>query len=37
MDGGAGLWKILAWTGLLLAGALHVVDPLEPFVYPTNL
>ena len=22
-------WKIVAWTGLLLAGALYVVDPLE--------
>ena len=29
MDRGVDLWKILAWTALLLAGALYVVDPLE--------
>jgi hypothetical protein len=22
-------WKIVAWAGLLLAGALYMVDPLE--------
>jgi predicted transglutaminase-like cysteine proteinase len=31
MDRGVGFWKILAWKGLLLAGALYMVDPLEPF------
>jgi predicted transglutaminase-like cysteine proteinase len=33
MDRGVGFWKILAWTGLLLAGALCMVDPLEAFSY----
>jgi hypothetical protein len=33
MDRGVGFWKILAWTGILLAGALYVVDPLEPLAY----
>jgi hypothetical protein len=33
MDRGVGLWKILAWTGLLLAGALYMVEPLELFSY----
>jgi predicted transglutaminase-like cysteine proteinase len=26
---GIDFWKIVAWAGLLLAGALHTVDPLE--------
>jgi hypothetical protein len=30
-DRGVGLWKIVAWTGLLLAGALYMVEPLELF------
>ena len=30
---GVGFWKILAWTGILLAGALYAVDPLEPLAY----
>ena len=30
-DRGAGVWRILAWLGLLLAGALYVADPLELF------
>lgn len=36
MDRGVDFWKILAWTGPLLAGALYMfepldlVDPLEP-------
>jgi predicted transglutaminase-like cysteine proteinase len=30
---GVGFWKILAWTGLLLAGSLYMVDPLELFSY----
>jgi predicted transglutaminase-like cysteine proteinase len=30
---GVGFWKILAWTGLLLAGAHYMVDPLEMFSY----
>ena len=29
MRGGGGLWQILAWTCLLLASALYMVDPLE--------
>lgn len=33
LDRGVGFWKILAWTSLLLAGALCVVDPLEMFAY----
>jgi hypothetical protein len=33
MDRGVGFRKILAWTGLLLAGALYVVDPNELFSY----
>ena len=33
MDRGVGFWKIVAWRGLLLAGALYLVDPLEPFSY----
>jgi predicted transglutaminase-like cysteine proteinase len=33
VDGGVGFRKIVAWTGLLLAGALYMVDPLEPFSY----
>jgi predicted transglutaminase-like cysteine proteinase len=33
MDRGVGFWKIFAWKGLLLAGALYMVDPLEPFPY----
>jgi hypothetical protein len=28
-----GFWKIVAWTGLLLAGALYLVEPLELFSY----
>jgi hypothetical protein len=32
MDRGVGFWSI-AWKGLLLAGALYMVDPLEPFPY----
>jgi hypothetical protein len=35
-DRRVGLWKVLAWTDLLLAGALYVVGPLEPLVDPTN-
>ena len=31
---GLGLWKILAWAGLLLAGALYMVDPVELFASP---
>jgi hypothetical protein len=30
---GVGFWKIVVWTGLLLSGALYMVDPLEPFSY----
>jgi predicted transglutaminase-like cysteine proteinase len=30
---GPGLWRIVAWTGLLVAGALYMVDPLAPFSY----
>ena len=30
-DRGPGLWTIVAWAGLLLAGALYMVDPFEPF------
>jgi predicted transglutaminase-like cysteine proteinase len=30
---GPGLWRIVAWAGLLLAGALYMVDPLAPFSY----
>ena len=33
MDRGVGFWKIVAWRGLLLAGALYLVDPFEPFSY----
>jgi predicted transglutaminase-like cysteine proteinase len=33
MDRRVGFWRILAWTGLLLAGALYVVDPLEALSY----
>ena len=29
MDRGLDFWKIVAWAGLLLAGALYLVDPLE--------
>ena len=29
MDRGVEFWKIVAWAGLLLAGALYMVDPLE--------
>ena len=29
MDRGVDFWKILAWTGLLLGGALFTVDPIE--------
>jgi hypothetical protein len=36
MDRDVGLWKIRAWRGLLLAGALYVVYPLERLAYPTN-
>jgi predicted transglutaminase-like cysteine proteinase len=32
-DRGVGFWKIVAWTGLVLAGALYMVDPLEAFSY----
>jgi hypothetical protein len=28
-DRGVEFWKIVAWAGLLLAGALYMVDPLE--------
>jgi hypothetical protein len=31
MGRGAGFWKILAWAGLLLAGALYMVDPVKLF------
>jgi predicted transglutaminase-like cysteine proteinase len=34
IDRGAGFWKILAWAGLLLAGALYMVDPVELFASP---
>jgi hypothetical protein len=27
MDRGVDFWKIVAWAGLLLAGALYMVDP----------
>jgi hypothetical protein len=30
---GVGFWKIVAWTGLSLAGSLYMVDPLELFSY----
>jgi predicted transglutaminase-like cysteine proteinase len=30
---GVGFWNILAWTGLLLAGAVYMLDPFEPFAY----
>jgi predicted transglutaminase-like cysteine proteinase len=26
---GIGFWRIVAWTGLLLVGALYVIDPIE--------
>jgi hypothetical protein len=29
MHPGVDFWKIVAWAGLLLAGALYMVDPLE--------
>jgi hypothetical protein len=29
MKRGVEFWKIVTWAGLLLAGALHMVDPLE--------
>ena len=29
MHQGADVWKIVAWAGFLLAGALYMVDPLE--------
>ena len=29
MDRGVDFWKIVAWAGLLLAGALYMLDPLE--------
>ena len=29
MDRGVEFWKVVAWAGLLLAGALYMVDPLE--------
>ena len=32
MGRGVGFWKILAWTSLLLAGALYMVAPLQLFV-----
>ena len=28
-DRGVDFWKIVAWAGLLLAGALYMVDPLD--------
>jgi hypothetical protein len=28
-DRGVDFWKIVAWAGLLLAGALYMVDPVE--------
>ena len=31
MDRGVGFWKTLAWAGLLLAGAIYMVDPVELF------
>ena len=34
MDRGVGFWKTLAWAGLLLAGALYMVDPVELFASP---
>jgi len=34
IDRGGGFWKILAWAGLLLAGALYMVDPVELFASP---
>jgi hypothetical protein len=33
MDRPVGLSKIIRWAGLLLAGALYMVDPLELFSY----
>ena len=30
MDRGVGFWKIFGWTGLLLAAAVYMADPLEP-------
>jgi hypothetical protein len=33
MDRPIGLSKITTWAGLLLAGALYMVDPLELFSY----
>jgi predicted transglutaminase-like cysteine proteinase len=32
-DSGVGFCRIFAWTGLLLAGALYMVDTLEPLAY----
>jgi len=29
MDRGVDFWKVVAWVGLLLAGALYMIDPLE--------
>jgi len=29
MHRGVDFWKIAAWAGILLAGALYMVDPLE--------
>jgi hypothetical protein len=31
MERGVEFWKIVAWVGLLLVGALYMVDPLELF------
>jgi hypothetical protein len=33
MDRTVGFWKILAWTGLLLAGAVYMVDPRVPLAH----
>src|SRR5260370_17558439 len=33
MDRGVGFWKTVAWRGFLLAGALYLVNPFEPFSY----
>ena len=30
LDRGVGFWRTLAWSGLLLAGALYMADPLKP-------
>ena len=32
MDRGAGFWKVFGWTGLLLAAAVYMADPVEPIL-----